>query len=176
MLPNFTNLATKIGVHTERVSTHNNDADYSAFMPLSDKFRSITQEEVERIYGTFVNRVAAGRKMTFEQVDSIGQGRVWAGSDALRIGLVDKIGGMDEAIKAAAKRAKISKYKTRNYPEYNKNFQDLLAGLGVPFMAGKESLIRQEIGEENYKLIEKLKQVTAEKGVRAMMSFQINIH
>lgn len=176
MLPNFTNLATKIGVNTEKVATHDNGADYSPFMPLTDKFRHLAQEQVESIYTTFVNRVAAGRKMTFAQVDSIGQGRVWAGSDALRIGLVDKIGGMDDAIKAAAKRAKIDKYKIRNYPEYEKNFRDLLAGLGLPFAMSKETLIREEIGEENYKVLERLRKVSKEKGVRAMMSFEINIH
>jgi protease-4 len=176
MLPNFTNLATKIGVHTQKVSTHNNDADYSPFLPLSDKFRGIAQEQVEMIYGTFVNRVAAGRKMTFEQVDNIGQGRVWSGTDALRIGLVDKIGGMDEAIKSAAKLAGIKKYRTENFPEYEKNFRDLLAGLGVPFMSSKESLIKEEIGAENYKLIEKLKRLNVEKGIQTMMPFEIDIH
>lgn len=176
MLPNFTNLATKVGIHTERVSTHDNGADYSAFMPLDNKFRALAQEQVETIYTTFVNRVAVGRKMTFAQVDSIGQGRIWSGTDALRIGLVDKIGGMDEAIKAAAKRAKITKYGTRNYPEYDKNFRDLLAGLGFPFGSTKESLLKEELGEENYAVLERLRKVTAEKGVRAMMSFELRIH
>ncbi len=175
MLPNITNLATKIGVHTERVSTHNNDADYSPFLPLTDKFRVIAQEEVERIYTTFVNRVAAGRKMTFEQVDNIGQGRVWSGSDAIRIGLVDKIGGMDDAIKAAAQMAKIKEYKIRNFPEYDKSLSDLLRNLGLPFMSSKESLIKSEIGDENYKLYEHIKKAGSRTGVQALLPFEIDI-
>ncbi|RZJ28504.1 MAG: signal peptide peptidase SppA, partial [Flavobacterium sp.] len=176
MLPNFTKLATKIGVHTQQVSTHDNSSEYSPFMPLTDKFRAITQEEVERIYTTFVNRVAAGRKMTFAQVDNIGQGRVWAGSDALKIGLIDKIGGMDDAIRSAAKLAKIKKYRIQNYPEYEKDINDLLGSLGVPFMSSKESLIKNELGEENYKLIEKIKIANSRKGVQMLMPFEVEIH
>jgi protease-4 len=176
MLPNMTRLSTRIGINTQQVSTHENAADYSPFVPLDQKFRGFAQEEVERIYGTFVNRVASGRKMTFAQVDSIGQGRVWSGTDALRIGLVDKIGGMDDAIKAAAKLAKITKYKTRDYPEYEKSFRDLLSNLGVPFMSSKESIIRNEIGEENYKILEKLRNASLRKGIQALMPFEINIH
>jgi protease IV len=176
MLPNFTNLATKVGIHTERVATHDNGADYSPFLPLDDKFRGLAQEQVETIYTTFVNRVAAGRKMTFEQVDKIGQGRIWSGTDALKIGLVDKIGGMDEAIKAAAAKAKTKKYTTRNYPEYEKDFGDLLRSLGLPFAATKEAVLREELGEENYLILEKLRKVAAQKGVRAIMSFELRIH
>lgn len=176
MLPNFTRLATKIGVHTQQVSTHDNGSEYSPFMPLTDKYRGIAQQEVERIYTTFVNRVAAGRKMTFAQVDSIGQGRVWSGADAVKIGLVDKIGGMDEAINAAAKLAKIDKYRTQDYPEYNKNLRDLLANLGVPFMSSKESIIKNEIGEDNYKLIERIKIANSRKGMQMLMPFEIEIN
>jgi protease-4 len=176
MLPNVSDLTNKIGVHTELVNTHANAADYSPFLPVDEKFRVIAQGEVERIYNTFVSRVATGRKMTFAQVDNIAQGRVWAGSEAINIGLVDKIGGMDDAIEAAAKLAKITKYKTRDYPEYQKNLRDLLSNLGIPFMSSKESIIKNEIGAENYKLIEQLKLAGQRTGVQAMMPFEIEIH
>jgi protease-4 len=176
MLPNFTNLATKVGVHTERVATHDNGADYSPFLPLDSKYRNLAQEQVETIYTTFVNRVATGRKMTFQQVDDIGQGRVWSGTDALRIGLVDKIGGLDAAIASAAAKAKLKDYSTRNYPEYEKNFSDLLRSLGIPFVGTKESLLKEELGEENYMILDRLRKVSAEKGIRARMSYELNIH
>jgi len=175
MLPNMTQLSRKIGINTEQVNTHKNAAGYSPFLPLDDNFRSFAQEEVERIYTTFVNRVAAGRKMTFAQVDSIGQGRVWSGSQALKLGLVDKIGGMDDAIKAAAKLAKIDKYKTRDYPEYEKNLRDLFSSLGIPFLQSRESFIKEEIGEENFRVIEQVKKVNAKKGVQALMPYELNI-
>ena len=64
--------------------------------------------------------------MRFAQVDAIAQGRVWTGSEALKIGLVDKIGGMDAAIKAAAKLGKTNSYSTQNYPEFEKSFNEIL--------------------------------------------------
>lgn len=175
LLPNFTQLATKIGISSEQVNTHENAAEYSVFKPLDANFRAFTQEGVERIYSIFVNHVAQGRKMTFAQVDAIGQGRVWSGSDALKVGLVDEIGGMDKAIQYAATLAKTKEYKTQNFPEYNKNFKDLLGNLGLPFLKSKESFVKEEVGEANYKLIEQIRKVQARKGIQATMPFEITI-
>ncbi len=174
-LPNFSGLTNKIGIHVEQVSTNENAAGYSLFKPLDEKYKAVTLEGVERIYNVFVNRVATGRKMTFEQVDAIAQGRVWSGSEALKIGLVDKIGGMDQALAEAARLSKITKYKTRSYPEYQKNFSDLLSNFGIPFVKSKESFIKDEVGEENYKMIEQIKKMTARKGIQATMPFEINV-
>jgi protease-4 len=174
ILPNFTPLATKIGIHTEQVKTHQNSANYSPFVPIDENFKAVTLEGVEHIYKTFVTHVAKGRKMTFAQVDAIAQGRVWTGSEALKIGLVDKIGGLDDAIAKAASLAKIKSYSTQNYPEYEKNFNDLLANL--PFAKSKEDFIKEEIGEENYRIMQQIKKLQAQKGVQALMPFEINIH
>ena len=173
ILPNFTQLTTKMGINVEQVNTNKNAADYSVFRPLDENFRAFTLEGVEKIYNTFVNHVASGRKMTYAQVDAIGQGRVWSGSDAVKIGLVDKIGGLDDALKYAASLAKIKDYKTQNFPEYNKNFHDLLGKL--PFMQSKENFIKAEVGEENYKVIEQIRKVQAKKGIQAAMPFEITI-
>jgi protease-4 len=174
VLPNFTPLATKIGIHTEQVETHENAANYSPFVPLDEKFKAVTLESVEHIYKTFVSHVAQGRKMTFAQVDAIAQGRVWSGSEALKKGLVDKIGGLDDAIQEAARIAKTKNYSTQNYPEYEKNLNDLLESL--PFSNSKSDFIKEEIGEENYKIMEQIKRLQSQKGVQAMMPFEINIH
>lgn len=173
VLPNFTTLATKIGIHTEQVKTHANAADYSPFVPLDENFKAVTLEGVEHIYKTFVTRVAQGRKMSFAQVDNIAQGRVWTGAEALKIGLVDKIGGLDDAIAKAASLAKVKEYRTQNYPEYNKNFDDLLAGF--PFAQSKERLIKEEIGEENYRILNEIKKLQAKQGVQAMLPFAIKM-
>ena len=176
IMPNFTQVVSKIGITSEQVNTNTNAADYSVFKPLSDNYRAFAQEGVEKVYSVFVNRVATGRKMTFEQVDNIGQGRVWSGADAIKIGLVDKIGGMDDALKYAADLVKIKKYRTQNFPEYNKNFKDLFGKLGLPFMKTKESFIREELGEENYKVIEQIRKVQSKKGIQAAMPFDLSIH
>jgi protease-4 len=174
-LPNFSKLIDRVGIHAEQVSTHENAAEYSVFKPIDEKFRIITQESVERIYNTFLNRVAAGRKMTFAQVDAVAQGRVWSGSEAVKVGLVDEIGGMDVAIKEAAKLAKIKTYKTQNFPQYEKSFDDLLSNLGLPFFKTKESIIKEEVGIENYKIIEQIRKMNTKKGTQILMPFEINI-
>lgn len=176
ILPNFSKLSDRIGIHTEKVSTHENAADYSPFSPMDEKFKNVTLEGIERFYATFVSRVAQGRKMDFAAVDSIAQGRVWTGSDALKIGLVDKIGGMDDAIKYAAGLAKTKNYKTQNFPEYEKNIRDLLGNLGIPFLKSKEGLIREEIGEANYKLLQQVKKISNRTGIQALMPFEITIN
>ena len=173
ILPNFSQLTTKLGIHTQQVKTHENSASYSPFVPLDEKFKAVTLEGVEHIYKTFVTHVAEGRKMTFAQVDSIGQGRVWAGSEAIKLGLVDKIGGLDDAIHEAAALAKIKSYKTQNYPEYKKDLNDLFADF--PFSQSKETFIKEEIGEENYKILQEIKKIKSQKGVQMAMPFEINI-
>jgi protease-4 len=173
ILPNFNTLATKIGLHTEQVKTNENAAEYSPFLPLDEKFKTITLEGVEHIYKTFVMHVAEGRKMTFAQVDAIAQGRVWSGSEALKIGLVDKIGGINEALNEAASLAKIKNYSTQNFPEYEKDINDILEHL--PFAKSKESFIKEEFGQETYQIIEQIKRVQSKKGIQAMMPFEISI-
>ena len=174
VLPNFTALATKIGINTEQVKTHQNAANYSPFVPIDDTFKAVTLEGVEHIYKIFVTRVAEGRKMTFAQVDAIAQGRVWTGSEALKIGLVDKIGGLDDAIVKAASLAKIKSYNTQNYPEYEKDFNDLFANF--PFAKSRSSFIIEEIGEENYRIMQKIKKLQTRTGIQAIMPFEININ
>lgn len=174
MLPNFTVAANKLGLNVEQVKTHTNASGYSPFKPLDDNYRGFAQEGVEHIYTTFVNRVAAGRKLTFEQVDAIGQGRVWSGQDALKIGLVDKIGGIDDAIVEAAKLGKTTKYRTQNFPEFEKKFEDVLAQFGLA--QSKESMIKEEIGEQNYQVLQHIKQLTSQKGIQARMPYEIKIN
>ncbi len=175
MLPNFTALAQRIGVHSEQVSTHANSAGYSVFQPMDEGFKKITQESVERIYSTFVSRVSQGRKMAPAAVDSIAQGRVWSGTEALKIGLIDEIGGLDDAIAHAAKLAKVRDFATEDFPEYEKSFRDWLSGIGLPFVKSREALLREELGEENYRTVEQIRNVMAQQGIRAALPFSIDI-
>jgi len=176
MLPNFSELSNRIGVHTEQVSTHSNASGYSVFTPLQPATRDVIQQSIERIYATFVSRVAAGRKMTVEQVDALGQGRVWTGTEALKNGLVDELGGMDAAIKHAAKLAKIKTYNTVNFPEYEMTFEKMFRGLtGMPFAQSKEEFIKEEVGEQNYMVIERLRRASQLRGVQAIMPYEITI-
>ncbi len=173
LLPNATVLADRIGINTETVSTNANAAGYSPFRPLDKNMRNQAQEGVERIYSTFIKRVADGRKMTLAQVDSIGQGRVWSGVDALKIGLVDKIGGLNEALAEAAKLAKIKTYKIKNLPNFDEDFKTMFQDF--PFAQNKQKLITAEIGQENYDMLQQIKKLTARKGLQLVMPFELKI-
>jgi protease-4 len=176
MLPNVHGFATKYGVNAEQVQTHKNAVGYSIFEPISEEYKTIALEGVDRIYKLFVNRVAQGRKMTFNQVDAIAQGRVWTGSDAIKNGLVDKLGNLDAAIAHAATLGKTKSYRTENYPEYNKDFDEFLEGFaGASIYKSKETLLKEELGEENYNLLKKSKVMQNRKGVQAIMPFQLNL-
>jgi protease-4 len=176
VLPNLTQLSNKVGIHTEQVNTHSNASGYSVFTPLKDNTRAVIQESVEKIYTTFVTRVAAGRKMSFEQVDAIAQGRVWAGTDAVKNGLVDEIGGLDAAIKYAAKLGKTTKYSTANYPDFEMTLDKYFAGIsGLPFAKTKEDFIKEEVGEENYRVIERIRRVNKLRGAQVILPYEIII-
>ena len=171
-IPNMSKLANNIGINAEQVST-NKGPSYSLFEPITDEFRTITTEGVEDIYTTFVERVSAGRNMTTQAVDSIAQGRVWSGVDALNIGLVDELGDLDDAIKYAAEMAAVVDYKVRNYPDYKLDLADKLSGL--PFMKTKEKVMMEALGLENYKIYQTIKSFSEIKGVQARMPFVLDI-
>lgn len=176
MLPNVHGFATKYGVNAEQVQTHKNAVGYSIFEPISEEYKTIALEGVDRIYKTFVNRVAVGRKMTFNQVDAIAQGRVWTGSDAIKNGLVDKLGNLDAAIAHAATLGKTKSYRTENYPEYKKDFDELFeAFAGASIYKSRETMMKEELGEENYKLLKKAKVMQNRKGVQMLLPFDLNL-
>ena len=173
MLPNMAQLAKNMGISATTVKTHENAADYSLFQPLEPNTRAFIQESIEEVYTTFVDRVAQGRKMTPEAVDAVAQGRIWTGTDALKIGLVDQLGGLNLAIAEAAKLAKLEDYKTKSFPEFDTNFGDFLNSF--PFAQSKEKFIEKEIGTEAYQTLQTLRKLNTNKGVQAMMPFELKI-
>ena len=176
ILPNMTELSNKIGISTSQVKTHEHSAGYSPFRPIDEKFKEVTTESVEHIYDTFVSRVAAGRNMTVEQVDAIAQGRVWTGSEALKIGLVDQLGGLDLALKEAAALAKIKKFKTQNYPEFDKTLFEFISDQNkMPFAKSKETMIKEELGIEAYETFQQIKKLTTHQGIQMLMPYTLKI-
>ena len=116
MVPNFQALTKKIGVNID-VEKTNTLADMSnTYRPMTDSEKALMQKMVEQGYDLFTTRCAEGRGMTQEQIDAIGQGRVWTGAMALERGLVDVLGGLDDAIDIAVNKAGIEKYTLKNYP------------------------------------------------------------
>ena len=172
-IPNFSQFADNIGINAEQVST-NNSASYSVFEPMNQKFYDVTKEGVEQIYTTFVNRVSTGRNMTFEQVNEIAQGRVWTGKEAIEKGLVDQLGGLEDAIKIAAELAEVENYRVRNYPHYKTDLKDALQM--NPFMkASKEEILKETMGDENYQLYNNIHKMKNLEGVQARIPFIFQI-
>ncbi len=172
-IPNFSELAGNMGINAEQVATNKNAVGYSIYEPMTKDFYDVTKEGVEQVYTTFVNRVAAGRNMTFEEVDAVAQGRVWTGKEAIENGLVDVLGNMNDAIEAAAELADISDYKTTSYPRFKKDFEDSFKGF--PFMSVKENMLKEELGDENYKALKQVKKMSQLKGIQMRLPYDIDI-
>lgn len=128
IIPNAKKLLNeKLGVTIDTVNTNTYSDLASPFRPLKALETEYISLLVERIYNDFVSKVSVGRAMTYEEVDEIGQGRVWSGSDALKIGLVDEIGGLERAVELAAELAKVKKYSWLELPEQKSPFQSIIS-------------------------------------------------
>lgn len=177
MLPNMNQLSKNIGINAEQVKIHTNASGYSIFEPMDENFKGYVLESIEKTYATFLKRVAEGRNMSTAQVDAMAQGRVWTGMDAKKLGLVDEIGGLEAAIKYAAKLGKTTSYRTENFPEYEKNFEDFLSNFtGIAALQTREQLLKEQLGEEGFQMLEQIKRVKSRKGIQAMMPYEISIH
>lgn len=172
-IPNIHQLAENIGINAEQVST-NNSANYSVFEPMSQKFYDVTKEGVERVYTTFLKRVASGRNMTIDQVDRVAQGRVWTAKEAINLGLVDELGGLNDAIAFAAELAEVENYRVRNYPNYNKDLKDSFKTF--PFgKVNKDEILKEALGDETFRLYNSINQIKNLKGIQARMPFVYEI-
>jgi protease-4 len=174
VIPNFQNLMNnKIGVHYDGVKTGKfADLMTSFDRPLTAEERDIIQREVDKVYGTFTKVVADGRKLSIADVDSIGQGRVWTGTQGLNNKLVDRLGNLDAAIQAAAKKANLSKYKVSQYPEKEDPFTSILNN-------SKEKVqvwVAKEQMGEYYRYFDVMKKATAQTGVQARLPYSVEIH
>jgi len=172
MVPNISEFTERIGINAEQVGTNKRSLNYSLFEPMTDDFYKVTKEGIEEVYSTFVTKVAEGRNMTFEEVDSIAQGRVWTGKQALENGLVDELGGLEDAIDLAASLVNIDEYRLRNYPNYKKELKDMFSG---PFASVKQQILIDEIGEENVKIYKQIQQFGDWKGIQTRLPFLLEI-
>ena len=128
-LPNLKGLADNLGINAEQVNTHGNAMGYSVFEPLQEGYRKTTEVAIEKIYEKFKSHVAEGRSMTLEQVEEIAQGRVWSGKEALEVGLVDALGGLQAAIESAAALAEITTYNVVEFPKIEEDLGSMLSGV-----------------------------------------------
>ena len=110
VIPTINQTLSKVGISVDGIGTTPLAGSLTIDRPLSKEASELVQSQIDRGYQQFVDRVASGRRETPQQIDAIGQGRVWAGADARRIGLVDRLGTLEDAVKAAAQFAKVTQY------------------------------------------------------------------
>lgn len=166
---NLTGTFEKVGVTTDVVKT-NTYADLGDMSrPMREDEKALIQRSVEHTYDLFLTRCADGRGMTKAEIDSIGQGRIWTGEQALERGLVDKLGGMDDAIKEAATLAELTDYSV-TYADGPKDF--FTKYMEKKMDEVKVSMIKNMLGDE-YELFSTIRKAKTEKGIIARMPFDV---
>lgn len=172
LLPNAKELMEdKLGITTDTVSTNSHSAAPSLFYPLETKEANVLQNAIEDFYRTFLTRVSDGRKMTVAQVDSIGQGRVWSGEQALKIGLVDTLGSLKVAIAIAANKAHCNDYSIEELPRQINPLHKLLSSMSAE---SEETFLKNKLGDA-YKPVEDISKLNNIKGVQARIPYDIYI-
>ncbi len=172
-IPNFGELLNdKLGITTDVVKTHKNSDLLTLTRPMTEYERQLMQQSIEKTYDQFISHVAEGRNMTKEQVDEIGEGRVWSGEDAKEIGLVDEFGGLQRAVELAAEIEGLENYRTVALPAQLDPFQQM-------FKTGTDNVrvwfLKNQLGE-HYRHYEFLKKSSEMKGVLARIPYDIIIN
>ena len=163
----------KLGVTFDGIHTAKQPDAISMIQPLTDMQKRFIQNDVDSIYHDFTSRVADGRKKDIAYVDSIGQGRVWSGEKALGLGLIDRIGGVQDAMESAAGMAKLKSYRLQEFPE-PENFLDLL--LDNYKQTVKVKTLRGDLGEQGLKWYQMMTEYKSMAGVpQARLPFEFNL-
>jgi protease-4 len=175
VIPNAQKLfSEKLGINIDTVNTNNHSDIGSLYRPASAQEAAYIQKGVEQVYSTFTKRVAEGRGIPQPQVDSIGQGRVWSGSDAIGIKLVDELGGINDAINYTAKKVNLKEgdYEILSLPKLKDPIKDLLNGK----KSDEEVRVLQQNLGIFYDYIKYAQSIIRAKGVQARLPFEMNIN
>ncbi len=169
--PNIEKLNQKIGLTYDGVKTNQLSDSFTPNRAFSAEERNLLQGYVNRGYELFVKRCADGRGKTTDDIKAIAEGRVWTGKDALKIGLVDMLGGLDDAIQIAAQKAKIEEYNVQSFPKKDDFMNKLLKELETE---AETRIIKSKLGNENYKVLEQIQNATKFNGIYTLMPYEIS--
>jgi protease-4 len=161
----------KLGITFDGVKTGKYADLGNVSRPLTDAEKMIFQQEVNKVYSTFTQKVADGRKKSKSYIDSIGQGRVWSGTEALQNGLVDKLGNINDAIASAAKKAKLKDFKIVSYPDQIDPIKSLFENSGDKI---KSYFMKGELGNQ-YIYYEQMQSAINLSGVQARIPYNIEV-
>ncbi|MFK8102181.1 MAG: signal peptide peptidase SppA [Saprospiraceae bacterium] len=165
-------LRDKVGVRFDAVKTGKFSTGISPFVDISEEEKTVIQKSVEDFYETFLKRVADGRGMTRDEAHKVAQGRVWTGTKAKSLGLVDALGDLDDAIQTAANLADLSTYRTTEYPKLKAPLE-----LMIDRFSGKRKtslLLKEELGDM-YFYLKQMEDIKKMSGVQARLPFEINV-
>lgn len=166
--------SNKLGITVDTANT-NKHADFgNMYRPVSKDEGAVVQKWIEDVYQDFIGKVGEGRGMSSAEVDGIGQGRVWSGTDAKQIGLIDEFGGIKDAIVLAAKKAEIIDYKIIELPKQKDPFEELVKDL-TDEDAMIDKKLKQEFGSA-YSNIKNLKTLLKHQGIQARLPYDIVIY
>jgi len=173
VIPNMEGLFNKkLGITFDWAMTNKNGDFIPVMKPLSPYQTLLIQREVDHIYDVFTGKVAEGRDLNKVQVDSIGQGRIWSGTDAKTIGLIDDFGGLNKAVEVAAGLAKIKDYRLVSLPEQKEWFEELIDQITGTDPSVK---LKEALGTD-YRFYQYYKEIREMKGVQARMLTDISIN
>ncbi|MDD4829391.1 MAG: signal peptide peptidase SppA [Bacteroidales bacterium] len=171
VIPNFGRALKKsIGIGFDTVQTHKNSVFISGVSPMSSDTRMVMQRSIDAFYKNFVHRVATGRNLTDNYVDSIAKGRVWVGKDAKEIGLVDEYGGLYKAIEIASNEAKLKEYSIIALPKTKGLTEQIMDAMGSEV---EMKLFTKELGKP-YSFFLQLKNISDMQGVQARLPYIIS--
>ena len=173
-LPNLGGLANNMGINAETVETHPDAIGYSIFQPMSDTFKKQTKKSIESTYITFKKRVSEGRKLSETVVENIAQGRVWTGKQALEVGLVDSIGGLQDTIEAAARLVGVENYNIMEYPKFEQSLSSLLTSIQISI--GLDNLFNIFLSNSKHLELIKLTEKNLAEYLQLALPFEIKIH
>lgn len=171
MIPYFKEIANKNGLNSYAVNTNANSNMYSAINGLTPGGITMMTRTVEQTYKRFVHFVTVNRKKSFDQIDEIGGGRVWSGTRAKQIGLVDDLGSLNDAIAFAATKANLKDYNISSYPKKMSKFEQIFKDMNEDEISAK--ILKSKLGADNYKIFEQVTNPKLES--RVMMELPIHV-
>jgi protease-4 len=171
VIPNISGLNEKLGLTYDGVKTNKMSDAITVNRKFTPEERDLMQNYVNRGYELFVKRCADGRKMKTEQIKAIAEGRVWTGEDAIKNGLVDKIGGLNDAIALAVTKAKLKTYNVSEYPEKETFESKFMKSFGDDV---ETRFLKAQLGEQ-YKLFKQVRNLDKINGIQARLPYDLNI-
>ncbi len=172
-LPNAKKLFNqKLGITFDGVKTNKYADMMTISRPLNSSEKAIIQTSIEEFYKVFISRCAEGRNTTTQAIDEIGQGRVWSGENALDINLVDRLGGIDDAIALAKEKAGLEKYKIKEMPEELSSIEEMLKGM----KAQAKAFAAEAFLGVDYQEVELMNQIKEIQPIQARLPYLLEIN